>query len=39
MAKGFELKVINFLGLVSTFVEVTGEKLVGITPILNRVKD
>ena len=29
MAKGLKLKVRKFLGLVTTFVEVTGEKLVG----------
>ena len=29
VAKGFKLKVREFYGLVPTFVEVTGEKLVG----------
>ena len=29
VAKGFKLKVRKFYGLVPTFVEVTGEKLVG----------
>ena len=44
VAKGLELKVRKFWGLISTFVEVTGEKLVGggepfwPPPILNRVK-
>ena len=42
MAKGLKLKVRMFLGLISTFVEVTGEKLVGagrsLPPILNKVK-
>ena len=40
--KGLKLKVRKFWGLIPTFVEVTGEKLVGeifATPlILNRVK-
>ena len=37
--KGLKLKVRQFYGLVSTFVEVTGEKLVGgpFPPILDRV--
>ena len=47
LAKGLKLKVRKFLGLILTFVEVTGEKLVGggggpFTPppsILNRVND
>ena len=43
MTKGSKLKARRFLGLVLTFVEVTGEKLVGREllaphPILNRVK-
>ena len=42
VAKGLKLKVKKFSGLVPTFVEVTGGKLVGgglfIPPILNRVK-
>ena len=41
MAKGLKLKVKKLCGLVPTFVEVTGEKLVGgglFAPILNRVK-
>ena len=29
LSKGFKLKVRTFLGLIPTFVEVTGEKLVG----------
>ena len=29
VAKGLKLKVIKFLGLILTFPEVTGEKLVG----------
>ena len=29
VVKSFKLKVKNFLGLIPTFVEVTGEKLVG----------
>ena len=40
-AKGLKLKVRKFLGLIPTFVEVTGEKLVeggGAPPMLNRVK-
>ena len=45
VAKGLKLKVRKFLGLVPSFVEVTGEKLVGrafllpcpLPPILNRV--
>ena len=40
--KGLKLKVRKFWGLIPTFVEVTGEKPVGVTflvlPILNRVK-
>ena len=44
VAKGLKLKVWKFWGLISTIVEVTGEKLVGRPfwsppPILNRVKD
>ena len=41
MAKGLKLKVRKFFGLIPTFVEVTGEKLVGgrFDPILNRVND
>ena len=41
MAKGLKLKVRKFWGLIPTFVEVKGEKLVGglfASPILNRVK-
>ena len=47
LSKGLKLKVRKFFGLIPTFVEVTGEKLVGgpfchppspPTPILNRVK-
>ena len=44
MAKGLKLKVRNFWGLIPAFVEVTGEKLVGLgdflplSPILNKVK-
>ena len=48
LAKGLKLKVRKFLRLIPTFVEVTGEELVGgggffipspfPTPILNRVK-
>ena len=42
LSKGLKLKVRKFWGLIPTFVEVTGEKLVGggafWTPILNRVK-
>ena len=43
MAKGSKLKARRFWGLVLTFVEITGEKLVGGElfaphPILNRVK-
>ena len=45
LAKGLKLKVRKVLGLIPTFVEVTGEKLVGLegglfppTLILNRVK-
>ena len=48
LSKGLKLKVRRFFGLIPTFVEVTGEKLVGgggsfchltpaLTPILNRV--
>ena len=39
--KELKLKVIKFLGLIPTFVEVTWEKLVGglfASPVLNRVK-
>ena len=44
MAKGLELKVRKFWGLIPTFLEVTVEKLVGgyfllPLPILNRVKE
>ena len=43
MEKELELKVRKFWGLIPTFVEVTGEKLVGghftLPPILNRVKN
>ena len=43
LSKGLKRKVGKFLGLIPTFVEVTGEKLVGrsfrpLHPILNRVK-
>ena len=41
VAKGLKLKVKEFYRLIPTFVEVTGEKLVGgggLPPILNRVK-
>ena len=42
LSKGLKLKVKKFLGLILTFVEVTGENLVGGAflppPILNRVK-
>ena len=41
VTKGLKLKVRKFSGLIPTFVEVTGEKLVGgglLPPILNRVK-
>ena len=45
VTKGLKLKVRKFLGLIRPFVEVTGEKLVGVTflpppppTILNRVK-
>ena len=42
MAKRFKLKVREFWGLIPTFLEVTGEKLVGgaflLSHILNRVK-
>ena len=43
VAKQFKLKVRKFLGLIPTFVEVTGEKMVGgglfaPPPLLNRVK-
>ena len=40
VAKGFKLKVRKFLGLIPTFLEVTGEKLVElpVPPILNRAK-
>ena len=39
MPKGLEIKVREFWELIPTFVEVTGEKLVGdaFFPILNRV--
>ena len=39
VAKGLKLKVRKFWGLISTFVEVIGEKLVGVVfpPILNKV--
>ena len=40
-AKWLKLKVKKFLGLIFTFVDVTGEKLLGgggLSPILNRVK-
>ena len=41
LSKGLKLKVKQFWGLILTFVEVTGEKLVGgaflPSPILNRV--
>ena len=39
--KELKLKVRKFLGLIPTFIEITGEKLVGgdiSPPILNRVK-
>ena len=41
VAKGLKLKVRKFWGLIRTFVEVTGGKLVGslFAPILNRVKE
>ena len=43
VAKGLKLKVRKFLGLILTFVEVTGEKLVEGAflppPILNRVEE
>ena len=46
LSKGLILKVRKFWGLIPTFVEVTGEKLVGVAfwptplpPILNRVKN
>ena len=32
IAKGLKLKVRKFLGLILTFVEVTGEKMVGGIP-------
>ena len=40
LEKGLKLKVRKFLGIIRTFVEVTGEKLVGMLPfsILERVK-
>ena len=42
VTKGLKLKLRKFSGLIPTFVEVTGEKLVGglfaPPPILNRVK-
>ena len=40
VAEGFKLKVRKFYRLIPTFVEVTGEKLVGslLSLILNRVK-
>ena len=41
VAKGLKLKVRKFLGIIPTFVEATGEQLVGriflVIPILNRV--
>ena len=39
-AKWLKLKIKNFLGLIFTFVDVTGEKLVGgaFAPILKKVK-
>ena len=37
VAKGLKLKVRKFWGLNPTFVEVTGEKLIGKNPILNKV--
>ena len=39
VTKGLKLKVGKFLGLILTFVEVLGEKLVGglFSPIMNRV--
>ena len=43
LSKGLKLKVRTFLGLIHTFVEVTGEKLVGgpfcPPPFLNRVNE
>ena len=42
VAKGLELKIRRFWGLIFTFVEVTGEKLAGgacLPTILNRVKN
>ena len=36
VAKGLKLKVKKFLGLILTFVEVTGEKLVGGLFVSNR---
>ena len=43
LSKGSKLKVRKFLGLIPTFVEVTGEKLVRedlfAPPILNRVNE
>ena len=41
LSKGLKLKVRKFCGLIPTFAEVTGEKLVGVAlspPILNRFK-
>ena len=42
VAKGLKLKVRKFLGLIPTFVEVTGEKLVGwefLPSILTRINN
>ena len=41
VAKGLKLKVRKFLGLIPTFVEVTGEKMVGafVAPFQNRVAE
>ena len=36
VAKELKLKVRKFLGLIPTFVEVTGEKLVGVDRIIRR---
>ena len=36
LAKELKLKVRKFLGLIPTFVEVTGEKLVGVDRIIRR---
>ena len=38
VAKVLKLKVRKVFGLILTFVEATGKKLVGGTPILNRIK-